>query len=154
MLLKMIRQFIQQGFGKTMVLALMVAVIINGFLCYERKVLQAEAKAHRTEAALIRADNQNLANQLENANLAIAQYRQQVKALHDNVLNRLQQAENRSNELIKELDKHQTWRTQPVPAGVGRLLNARSSQISTSQTKPTTLPTNKPVPNPHLPAKK
>lgn len=151
---KLISHIIAPNFSKTIAVALFFAVIINGFLCYERKVLQAEAKAHRTEAALIRADNQNLANQLENANLAIAQYRQQVKALHDNVLNRLQQAENRSNELIKELDKHQTWRTQPLPAGVGKLLNQRSGQISASQTQPTTLPPNKPMPNAPVQPKK
>lgn len=151
---KLIDHLIAPNFNKAMAVMLFFAVIINGFLCYERKVLQAEAQTHRTEAALIRADNQNLANQLENANLAIAQYRQQVKALHDNVLNRLQQAENRSNELIAELDKHQTWRNQPIPSGVGKLLNQRSGQISASQTQPTALPTDKSVPNPKVPPKK
>lgn len=151
---KLIRYIITPNFSKTIAVALFFAIIINGFLCYERKVLQAEAQAHRTEAALIRADNQNLANQLENANLAIAQYRQQVKALHDNVLKRLKLAENRSNELIKELDKYQTWRHQPIPAGVGKLLNQRSGQVSTNQTQSTVLPPNKPMPTAPVQPKK
>lgn len=146
--------FFRPTLNKAMAIALGVGLLVNGFLCYERKVLQAEAQSHRTEAALIRADNQNLANQLERANLAIVQYREQVKALHENVLHRLQQAEQRSNELITELDKHQNWRNQPIPSGVGKLLNARSGKVSSNPTHAPNVPNKPPVPNTKLPTQK
>lgn len=148
------RFLITPSFNKALVVALMIGVLINGFLCYERKVLQAEAKAHRTEAALIRADNQNLANQLERANLSIKQYEKQVQALHNKILTRLQQAETRSNEILEELENHKNWRDQPVPTGIGRLLNARSGTLSSGQTAPATLPAKPPVPNATLPNQK
>lgn len=154
MIFSLFSRIIVPHLNKALVVAVIIGIAINGFLCYERKVLQAQAASHRTEAALIRADNQNLANQLERANLSIQQYQAQVKALHQNILTRLQQAESRSNEILEELEKHKSWRDQPLPTGVSKLLNARSGTLSNGQTAPTALPAKPPVPNTPLPNKK
>lgn len=135
-MVNIITMLFEKGFGKSMILALLVAISINVFLCYERRLLQSEVANARTEATLIRADNQNLANQVERANLAISQYQQQIASLHNKILNRLQQAENRSNEILEELEKHKNWRDQPIPNSIKRLLNKRSNPLSPKTTAP------------------
>ncbi|MGX2974947.1 hypothetical protein ACWIUH_06945 [Ursidibacter arcticus] len=148
------RLCITPSFNKAMSIALMIGVLINAFLCYERKVLQAQNQAQHTEIALVRSDNQNLANQLELAQSHIQQYQQQIEKLHQQVLAKLNQAEERTNEIIQELDNVKNWRDQPIPNGIGRLLNQRSGTLSNHQTAPTGLPTQPTVPNAQVSAKK
>lgn len=126
-MLKIITILFEKGFGKVMILALLIAISINVFLCYERKLLQSDVINYKTEATLIRADNQNLSDQVERANLAIHQYQQQIASLHNKILTRLQHAESRSNEILEELEKHKTWRDQPIPTGIKRLFNKRNN---------------------------
>lgn len=141
-----ISQFIEKGFGKTMIIAVIIGVCVNAFLCYERKILQADNQAKQMEIALVRADNQSLANQLEQANQHILQYQKQMDKLHKQVLDKLTQAEERTNEILLELETHPSWSNQPVPTGVSRLLNQRSGTVSNSKANSAPLPPNKTVP--------
>lgn len=141
----MIKTIIERGFGKAMIIAVMIGVVINAYLCYERKNLQAENHAQRTEIALIRADNQNLANQLEHAQAHILQYQKQVERLHNQVIEKIQAAEERTNEILSELEKNQNWSNQSVPDGVSRLLNKRTTQSSKAQSA--TLPEKPAMPH-------
>ncbi|OIT25476.1 hypothetical protein [Glaesserella parasuis] len=141
---------IEKSFGKAMIIALLVAVCINAFLCDECKILQADNKAKQAEIALVRADNQSLANQLEQANQHILQYQKQVDKLHQQVLTKLTQAEKRTNEILLELENNQSWSYQPVPTGVSRLLNQRSDTVSNSKANSAPLPPNKAVPQPQV----
>ncbi len=127
---------IEKSFGKAMIIALLIGICINAFLCYERKILQA--------------DNQSLANQLEQANQHILQYQKQVDKLHQQVLTKLTQAEKRTNEILLELENNQSWSHQPVPTGVSRLLNQRSGTVSNSKANSAHLSPNKTVPQPQV----
>lgn len=135
------------AFGKIMVGLVVVLLGSNIFSCYEKKSAQQQLITAKQEIALVRADNHNLANQLENAQIQIQQYQAQVKALHQNVLNKLQQAEQRSDEIMQQLEKHQTWSSQPVPTELGKLFNQRDKSADkthrTFMPNATTLPTPK-----------
>lgn len=133
------------GFGKVMIFALLGLVATNAFLCYSGKQLQAENQAKQTEIALVRANNQNLANQLELAQTHAEQYRRQINQLHNQVLDKLNQAEERTNALLNEIDKHQSWANQPLPDSVSRLLNQRADRQN-HQTTDTAMPTKPAVP--------
>lgn len=90
--------------------------------------------------------NQSLANQLEQANQHILQYQKQMDKLHKQVLDKLTQAEERTNEILLELENNQSWSHQPVPTGVSRLLNQRSGTVSNSKANSAHLSPNKTVP--------
>lgn len=145
-------QLLTAGFHKILIMVLLVLIATNAFLCYLGKQLQAESQAKQTEIALVRADNQNLANQLELAQAHAEQYRRQIDRLHTQVLNKLNQAEERTNALLNEIDKHQSWANQPLPSGISRLFQQRTgkqadqSTDSTMPQKPT-VPPAKPKPN-------
>ncbi|EPZ99346.1 hypothetical protein HPSMNH_1408 [Glaesserella parasuis MN-H] len=141
---------IEKSFGKAMIIALLIGVCINAFLCYECKILQADNQSKQEEIALVRADNQSLANQLEQANQHILQYQKQVDKLHQQVLTKLTQAEKRTNEILLELENNSSWSYQPVPTDVSRLLNQRSGTVSNSKANSATLPPNKTVPQPQV----
>lgn len=141
------------GFGKVMIFALLGLVATNAFLCYSGQQLQAENQAKQTEIALVRADNQNLANQLELAQIHAEQYRRQINQLHNQVLDKLNQAEERTNALLNEIDKHQNWANQPLPDAVSRLLNQRTGKQANSATD-TAMPTKPAMPNAKSPPKK
>lgn len=133
------------SFGKVMIMALLAMVAINAFLCYSGKQLQAENQAKQTEIALVRADNQNLANQLELAQAHAEQYRRQINQLHNQVLDKLNQAEERTNALLNEIDKHQSWANQPLPTGIGSLLQQRTGKQA-NQATDTAMPTKPAMP--------
>lgn len=122
------------GFGKVMIFALLGLVATNAFLCYSGKQLQAENQAKQTEIALVRADNQNLANQLELAQAHAEQYRRQINQLHNQVLDKLNQAEARTNALLNEIDKHQSWASQSLPTSIGSLLQQRTGKQANQAT--------------------
>lgn len=86
------------GFGKVMIFALLGLVATNAFLCYSGKQLQAENQAKQTEIALVRADNQNLANQLELAQAHAEQYRRQINQLHNQVLGAVNNSQRKPNQ--------------------------------------------------------
>lgn len=112
------------NFGQATTVSIAVLVVINAWLCYNGKRLEAENLATKTEIALVQSDNRNLAEQIRLANDSIAHYRQQVKDLHQTVLVKMQQAENRTNEIMQELEKH-SWADEPIPTDVERLLKQR-----------------------------
>ena len=88
-----------------MMISVMVLVPINAYLCYKGKSLESDLQSTRTQIALIQADNHNLANQLENAQIQAAAYQKQVDDLNQKVLAKMQQAEKRNNEIIHTLEK-------------------------------------------------
>lgn len=124
------------NFGQTTTTALAVLVAVNAWLCYNGKRLEAENQAIQTEIALVQNDNRNLAEQIKTANQSIQHYREQVKALHLSVLAKMQQAEERTNEIMQELDKYQDWATQSLPDGIERLLNQHKADRALSSDSP------------------
>lgn len=131
------------AFGKIMIGIVLLLLTTNILSCYEKKVAQEKLITSQQEVALVRADNQNLANQLENTQLQIKQYQQQVKALHNNVLAKLQQAEQRSYDIMQQLEKNKTWSNQSVPTNISKLFNAAQKP---DKTQSTTLPERATVP--------
>lgn len=146
-------QLLTAGFGKIMIVALLTMIGLNAFLCYAGKQLQADNQAKQTEIALVRADNQNLANQLELAQAHAEQYRRQINQLHNQVLAKLNQAEKRTNALLNEIDKHQSWANQPLPDSISRLLNQRTGKQANQATN-ADLPSKQAVPKPNIPPEK
>lgn len=136
------------NFGQTTTASIAVLVVINAFLCYNGKRLEAENHATKTEIALVQSDNRNLAQQIKIANDSIMHYRQQVKELHQTVLVKMQQAENRTNEIMQELEKH-TWADEPIPADVERLLKRAESDraLSNRAENAPVMSTDKSLPN-------
>lgn len=136
------------NFGQTTTAAIAVLVVINAWLCYKGKQLEAENHATKTEIALVQSDNRNLAEQIRLANDSIAHYRQQVKDLHQTVLVKMQQAEKRTNEIMQELEKH-SWADEPIPADVERLLKRAESNraLSNHPENAPVMSTDKPLPN-------
>ncbi|MDH2998111.1 hypothetical protein A1D22_09505 [Pasteurellaceae bacterium LFhippo2] len=144
---KLITSFIEKGFGKTMIVALLIAVVVNAFLCYERKALQVKVQSQQSEIKLLSADNHNLANQVENAQIQILQYQNQVNTLHKNVLAKMKQAEQRNNEILHELANHKHWADGNVPDAISRLLKQRADHsLPTDKTEPANLPNGRSVP--------
>ncbi|PJG82119.1 hypothetical protein [Caviibacterium pharyngocola] len=141
----MLERFFIGAFGKVMIGTVIMLVSINGYLCFANKVKEQKLITAEQAIAQEKENNRQLANQLDNARLQINQYQAQVKALHENVLNQLQQAENRTNEIINELQTVTSWSNQPVPSNVSRLLNKRKSANDNSPTAP--LPNRSTVPN-------
>lgn len=141
----MLTKFFNGSFGKSMIVSIIVLVAVNIFLCAKSKFLQADIQAKTTEIALTQADNRHLVNQLKIAQVQIEQYQKQMKALQDNVLAKLQQAEERTNEIITELDNHKSWANQSIPTAVSRLLNQRTAKPK-HQAKSADLPQGKPLP--------
>lgn len=144
----MIEKFFSGSFSKAMMISVMVLVPINAYLCYKGKSLESDLQSTRTQIALIQADNHNLANQLENAQIQAAAYQKQVDDLNQKVLAKMQQAEKRNNEIIHTLEKHSAWANERVPDDVSRLLNRRTANpVQNSQTESATLPANSGLPN-------
>lgn len=135
------------NFGQATTASIAVLVMINAWLCYNGKRLEAENQATKTEIALVNADNRNLAEQIKAANVSIEHYRQQVKALHENVLKRMQQAEERTNEIMQELEKYSHWADDVVPDDISRLLNRRKDPLPNHSEDNTALPDGKPMPD-------
>ena len=123
-----------------MIASVMILVPINIYLCFKGKSLDNELQSKKVEVELIKSDNRNLANQLENAHIQLEDYQRQMDALNKKVLAKMQQAEERSNEIINELEKQKAWATQPVPDGIGRLLKQRTHSLSDRQAEPTAMP--------------
>lgn len=141
--------------NRLLVAAVALGLAINGFLCYERKRLEAENGLKSAELVLVKNDNQNLSSQLAAAHKNIADYQRQLKALHQQILTKLHQAENRTNAIISALDGAKNWRDEPIPAGVERLLNQRLANKSGNPTASAALPPSpQPLPSakpPHSP---
>lgn len=136
----MVKKFFYGGFSKAMIASVMILVPINTYLCFKGKSLDNELQSKKVEVELIKSDNRNLANQLENAHIQLEDYQRQMDALNKKVLAKMQQAEERSNEIINELEKQKAWATQPVPDGIGRLLKQRTHPLSERQTQPSVMP--------------
>lgn len=144
----MIEKFFSGSFSKAMMVSVMLLVPINAYLCYKGKSLESDLQTKRTEMALIQADNHNLANQLENAQIQVATYQKQMNDLNQKVLAKMQQAEKRSNEIIHTLEKHSAWANEPVPSDVSRLFNQRNGAISHREAHSAHLSPNKTVQQP------
>ncbi|MBF0783888.1 hypothetical protein E4T80_00125 [Muribacter muris] len=140
----MLTHFISAAFGKSMIASVIVLFSVSSYLCYQNKSKEQQLITAGKELTLIKADNRQLANQLENAHIQIAQYQSQVKALHQNVLSKLQHAEERTNDILAELEKQQNWAKQPVPDRLSRLLKQRAGKHQ--QTQSADLPQRKSLP--------
>lgn len=119
-------------FGKTMIVAIMGAVVINGYLCFQNKVKDQQLITAEHKLHTIQAHNEQLKAQLEHTQLQIEQYQVQVKNLHQNILEKVQQAEKRTHDIHIQLQQVKTWRDQPVPDNISRLFNERKTTISSS----------------------
>lgn len=128
-----------------MILLVLSGVVANFVLFQKNTGLKAELQAKNTEIELTQADNRNLANQLENSQIQLEAYQKQVDDLNKKVLAKMKQAEQRSNEILNELEKHKTWADSAVPDSIGRLLN-RKGTLSNNQTEPDNLPEKSRVP--------
>ncbi|OOS00654.1 hypothetical protein B0186_05575 [Canicola haemoglobinophilus] len=133
------------AFSKAMIAAVLILVSVNGYLCFSNKVKEQKLINASEIIKQEKATNQQLSYQLEHAQRQINQYQAQVKALHENVLNHLQQAENRTNEIMQELQNVTTWSNQPVPTNIIRLFDKRTRAIN--QAHSPTLPNGSTVPN-------
>lgn len=133
-------QMTNKHFNPLMIVLVLVGVVANFVLFRQTESLKAELQAKTTEVALTQADNRNLANQLENSQIQLEAYQKQVDDLNNKVLAKMKQAEQRSNEILNELEKHKTWADSVVPDSVGKLLNERKGAVSNPQTHPDNLP--------------
>lgn len=139
-------QMTNKHFSPLMILLVLGGVLSNFVLFRQTESLKAELQAKTTEVALTQADNHNLANQLENSQIQLDAYQKQVDDLNNKVLAKMKQAEQRSNEILNELEKYKTWADSLVPDSVGKLLNERKGAVSNPQTVPDNLPEKERLP--------
>lgn len=135
-----IYHFMNKYFSPLMIVLVLGGVLANFVLFRQNETLKAEVQAKTAEIELTQADNRNLANQLENSQIQLEAYQKQVDDLNNKVLAKMKQAEQRSNDILKELEKHKKWADSAVPDSVGRLLNQRKGTLSNHQTEPDNLP--------------
>lgn len=142
----MIEKFFTAYLSRVLIGVVLILVAACGALYVQYKADHSALQITRGKLETAQAENLNLANQIENARLQIEQYQAQTKALQQNVLEKMQQAEERNNEILSELENQKNWSRQPVPDNVSRLLNRRADQRG--KTAPATVPERAPVPNP------
>ncbi|HGO5823411.1 TPA: hypothetical protein ACK3JW_001079 [Mannheimia haemolytica] len=140
-------QMTNKHFSPLMIVLVLVGVLANFVQFRQNESLKADLQARTTQNQLIQADNRNLANQLENSQIQLEAYQKQVDDLNQKVLAKMKQAEQRSNEILNELEKHKKWADSAVPPSVGKLLNQRKRTVSNPQTEPDNLPEKAGVPN-------
>ncbi|EXI61677.1 hypothetical protein MHD_05415 [Mannheimia granulomatis] len=140
-------QMTNKHFSPLMIVLVLLGVAANFVLFRQNESLKSELQAKTTEIELTQADNRNLANQLENNQIQLEAYQKQVDDLNQKVLAKMKQAEQRSNEILNELEKHKKWADSAVPPSVGKLLNERKSTVPTHQAKPDNLPEKGRLPN-------
>ncbi|QLB14911.1 hypothetical protein A6B39_05295 [Mannheimia granulomatis] len=140
-------QMTNKHFSPLMIVLVLVGVLANFVQFRQNESLKADLQARTTQNQLIQADNRNLANQLENSQIQLEAYQKQVDDLNQKVLAKMKQAEQRSNEILNELEKHKKWADSAVPPSVGKLLNQRKRTVSHPQTEPDNLPEKAGVPN-------
>lgn len=140
-------QMTNKHFSPLMIVLVLVGVLANFVQFRQNESLKADLQARTTQNQLIQADNRNLANQLENSQIQLEAYQKQVDDLNQKVLAKMKQAEQRSNEILNELEKHKKWADSAVPPSVGKLLNQRRSAVSHTQTEPDNLPEKERLPN-------
>lgn len=140
-------QMTNKHFSPLMIVLVLVGVLANFVQFRQNESLKADLQARTTQNQLIQADNRNLANQLENSQIQLEAYQKQVDDLNQKVLAKMKQAEQRSNEILNELEKHKKWADSAVPPSVGKLLNQRRRAVSHTQTEPDNLPEKAGVPN-------
>ncbi|HGO5816109.1 TPA: hypothetical protein ACK3JR_002016 [Mannheimia haemolytica] len=140
-------QMTNKHFSPLMIVLVLVGVLANFVQFRQNESLKADLQARTTQNQLIQADNRNLANQLENSQIQLEAYQKQVDDLNQKVLAKMKQAEQRSNEILKELEKHKKWADSAVPPSVGKLLNQRKRSVSHPQIEPDNLSEKAGVPN-------
>ncbi|HGO5855313.1 TPA: hypothetical protein ACK3JH_002237 [Mannheimia haemolytica] len=140
-------QMTNKHFSPLMIVLVLVGVLANFVQFRQNESLKADLQARTTQNQLIQADNRNLANQLENSQIQLEAYQKQVDDLNQKVLAKMKQAEQRSNEILNELEKHKKWADSAVPPSVGKLLNQRKRAVSHPQTESDNLPEKAGVPN-------
>lgn len=140
-------QMTNKHFSPLMIVLVLVGVLANFVQFRQNESLKADLQARTTQNQLIQADNRNLANQLENSQIQLEAYQKQVDDLNQKVLAKMKQAEQRSNEILNELEKHKKWADSAVPPSVGKLLNQRKRAVSHPQIEPDNLPEKAGVPN-------
>ncbi|MFA9487455.1 MULTISPECIES: hypothetical protein [unclassified Mannheimia] len=140
-------QMTNKHFSPLMIVLVLVGVLANFVQFRQNESLKADLQARTTQNQLIQADNRNLANQLENSQIQLEAYRKQVDDLNQKVLAKMKQAEQRSNEILNELEKHKKWADSAVPPSVGKLLNQRKRTVSHPQIEPDNLSEKAGVPN-------
>ncbi|MCK3655803.1 hypothetical protein A4G19_08545 [Pasteurellaceae bacterium Macca] len=146
----MISKLFSLSFGKGMIACVLTLVSINVWLCYQNKSKEQQLITAGREIALTQSANRALNTQLMLARKQIEQYQQQVNVLHQKVLVHIQNAENRTHELINELEKNKSWANQPVPSNLSRLLEQSrktaptpSAPLPAGKSLPATQPTHK-----------
>lgn len=142
----MIEKFFTAYLSRILIGVVLILVAACGALYVQYKTDHSALQITKGKLETAQAENLTLANQIENARLQIEQYQAQTKALQENVLEKMQQAEERNNEILSELENHKNWSRQPVPDNVSRLLNHRADQ--SGETAPATLPKRAPLPSP------
>ncbi len=142
----MIEKFFTAYLSRLLIGAVLILVAAYGVLYVQYKADHSALQITKGKLETAQTENMNLANQIETARLQIEQYQAQTKALQQNVLEKMQQAEERNNEILSELENHKNWSRQSVPDNVRSLLNRRADQGS--KTAPATVPERAPLPNP------
>lgn len=140
-------QMTNKHFSPLMIVLVIIGILANSVLFYKNENLKAELQARTTEIALTQADNRNLANQLEHSHIRLEVYQKQVDDLNKKILAKMKQAEQRSNEILNELEKHKTWADSAVPSPISRLLNERSYTLSDNPAHTADLPEKDRLPN-------
>lgn len=140
-------QMTNKHFSPLMIVLVLVGVLANFVQFRQNESLKADLQARTTQNQLIQADNRNLANQLENSQIQLEAYQKQVDDLNQKVLAKMKQAEQRSNEILNELEKHKKWADSAVPPSVGKLLNQRKRAVLHPQIEPDNLSEKAGVPN-------
>lgn len=134
-------------FNPILIVIVLAGIVANMYLFYAKQNLTAQLQANQKELAFTQADNHNLANQLENAQIQAEIYKKQIDALNQKVLLKMQQEEERNNEIVKALESAQKWALTPVPVNVSKLLNNRNSALSNTKTESSHVPNASDVPS-------
>ncbi|VEB25906.1 Uncharacterised protein [Actinobacillus lignieresii] len=121
-------------FTKVTAYLLLVSVASNFYMIYSKQSLREDLRAQSLKLAGAIEDREKFAYQLNNTQIAFEVYKQQTEALNERIFTKMQQAEERNNELLSELEKAKKWSTTDVPESINKLLNERSSRSKPEST--------------------
>lgn len=125
-------QMTNKHFSPLMIVLVLVGVLANFVQFRQNESLKADLQARTTQNQLIQADNRNLANQLENSQIQLEAYQKQVDDLNQKVLAKMKQAEQRSNEILNELEKHKSGLILPCLLALASCSTNESVRYHTS----------------------
>ncbi|SUT91563.1 hypothetical protein [Actinobacillus lignieresii] len=114
-------------FTKLIASLLLASIAGNLYTLYSKQSLEADLQAQSLKLAEAIEDRAKFAYQLKKEQVAFEVYKQQTEALNERITTQMQQAEERNNELLSELEKAKKWSATNVPEPISKLLNRRST---------------------------